>query len=126
MDLNPEIDLEVDIHNLTEEFRKLSLTLYRYTTKRAGVSAQRDLAKAKLKETRAMVYKRTKSDITKKHTENSLEAEIDTDPEVMDAHRKFIRAEHDASTWDGAVDSMKAKKDVLIQLGSDRRKEIGS
>ena len=53
-----------------------------------------------------------------------MEAEIDTDPLVLKAFGALIQAEHDVSTWIGAVDSMKAKKDCLIQLGSDRRKEI--
>lgn len=125
MELNPEVDLSIDIANLTNEFKMLSLTLYRYYQYKAKVEAQRDMAKAKLKETRALVYKRIKSDpTTAKLTEKGLEAEIDTDLTVMEANKAFIRAEHDATTWSGAVDSMKAKKDCLIQLGSDRRKEM--
>ena len=125
MELNPEIDLEIDVNDLTSEFKKLSLMLYRYYQHKAKAEAQRDVAKAKLKEVRAITRKRIKSDASVKHTESSIEAEIDTDPQVIEAQNKFIRAEHDASTWYGAVDSMKAKKDCLIQLGSDRRKEIG-
>lgn len=122
-ELNPDVDLSIDIHNLTSEFRGLPSTLYRYSKRRAGVDAARDLAKAVLKEVKAVAYKRIKSNVGAKHTEKSLEAEVDTDPEVMEATRKFIRAEHDSSTWGGAVDSMKAKKDCLIQLGADSRKE---
>jgi hypothetical protein len=125
MELNPETDLEIDVNDLTAEFKKLSLMLFRYYQNKAKVEAQRDIAKAKLKETRAIVRKRIKLDTSVKHTESSLEAEIDTDPQVIEAQNKFVRAEHDAATWYGAVDSMKAKKDCLIQLGSDRRKEIG-
>ena len=123
MELNPEIDLDVDVNNLTREFKELSLKLYRYYQHKAKIEGQRDIAKAVLKETRAQAYKRIKGDVATKHTEKSLESEIDLDPAVMDAQRKLIRAEHDAETWRGAVDSMKAKKDMLIQLGSDRRKE---
>lgn len=123
MELNPEVDLEVDVGNLSTEFRKFSVILYRYSKYRAQVNAQRDMAKAILKELKATTRKRIKADISVKHTENSIEAEIDTDPLVMEAQRKFIRAEHDASTWDGAVESMRAKKDCLIQLGADARKE---
>ena len=125
MELNPETDLEIDTNDLTAEFKKLSLVLYRYYKHKATVEAQRDVAKAKLKEVRAITRKRIRQDTSVKHTESSIEAEIDTDPQVIEAQNKFIRAEHDAATWYGAVDSMKAKKDVLIQLGSDRRKEIG-
>lgn len=124
MEMNPEVDLFIDIHNLTGEFRNLPVTLFRYYQHKAKVEATRDVAKARLKEVRAITYKRIKSDTTKKHTENSMDAEIETDPDVQKAQQGYIRAEHDATTWAGAVDSMKAKKDSLIQLGSDRRKEI--
>lgn len=124
MELNPEVDLAIDIDNLTSELRSFSPKLYRYYQHKAKVETQRDLAKTILKETKAEAYKRLKSDPKVKHTEKSLEAEIDTDQQVMDAQRKFIRAEHDATTWNGAVDSMKAKKDCLVQLNSDRRKEV--
>lgn len=124
MELNPEVDLEIDVSNLTLEFRNFPGTMYRYSVYRAKIETLRDTAKAKLKEVRAIAYKRVKSDITAKHTQSSLEAEVDTDPTVIEAQLKFIRAEHDASTWAGAVESMRAKKDCLIQLGSDRRKEM--
>ena len=124
MELNPEVDLEIDVSDLTAEFRRFPSTMYKYSMYRAKIEANRDLAKAKLKEARAIVYKRVKSDISAKHTQTSIEAEIDTDPTVIDAQLKFIRAEHDATTWAGAVESMRSKKDCLIQLGSDRRKEM--
>ncbi len=123
MELNPDLDLDVDLHNLTTELKRLSLLLYRYYKHKAKLEAARDLAKAVLKETRAEVYKEIKSDTTTKYTENGIEAKQDTDPRVMEAQRKLIRAEHDAETWVGAVDSMKAKKDMLIQLSADSRKE---
>lgn len=124
MELNPEIDLEVNVADLTTEFRNFPSTMYRYSVHRAKIEANRDVAKAKLKEVRAIVYKRVKSDTSAKHTQTSIEAEIDTDPAVIEAQMKFIRAEHDATTWAGAVESMRSKKDCLIQLGSDRRKEM--
>jgi hypothetical protein len=125
MELSPDTDLSVNIHDLTTEFKNLSLTLFRYYQHKAQVEAQRDIAKANLEEIQAVAYKRIKSDTSVKHTEKSIEAEITTDVKVLEAQKKLIRAEHDAKTWGGAVESMKAKKDCLIQLGSDRRKEIG-
>jgi hypothetical protein len=125
MELNPEVDLDIDTENLTSEIKRLSLVLYRYYKYKAQVETKRDVAKAKLREVKANSYKRIKSDTFVKHTEKSLEAEIDTDPYVIEAQMVLIRAEHDASTWFGAVDSMKAKKDMLVQLNSDRRKEVG-
>jgi hydroxymethylpyrimidine pyrophosphatase-like HAD family hydrolase len=124
MELDPDKDLAIDINDLTNEFKEFSLLMYRYSVQRAKIEAQRDLAKAKLKETRAMVFKRIKADTSVKHTEKSLEAEIDTDPEAKQALIAYIQAEHNATTWAGAVDSMRSKLNCLIQLGSDRRKEM--
>ena len=124
MELNPEVDLEIDVANLTAEFKNFPTIMYRYALYRAKIEAKRDMAKAKLKEVKAAVYKRVKSDISAKHTQSSIEAEIDIDPTVIEAQGKLIRAEHDATTWSGAMESMRAKKDCLIQLGSDRRKEM--
>ena len=124
MELNPEIDLNIDINDLTTEFRGFPILMYRYSVHRAKVEAHRDILKAKLKETRAVAFKRIKADTSVKHTEKSLEAEIDTDPDVKKALIAYIQGEHDATSWAGAVDSMRSKKDCLIQLGSDRRKEM--
>lgn len=124
MELNPDTDLAIDVANISSELRNFAVIMYRYSQHRAKVEAQRDVAKAKLKEIRAIVRKRVKSDNSVKHTENSIEAEIDTDPVVMEAQMKLIRAEHDATTWSGAMESMRAKKDCLVQLSADRRKEV--
>lgn len=123
MDLNPDVDLIINTSDLTSEFRGFPIVLYRYIQNKAKAEAQRDIAKAKLKEVRALAYKKIKSDVSIKHSEKSMEAEIDTDPDVLTAQVKFIQAEHNATTWGGAVDSMKSKKDCLIQLGADSRKE---
>lgn len=124
IELNPEKDLDIDLPNLSTEFREFPLKLYRYSQYRADVESKRDIAKANLKELRASLYKKIKSNPNEKHTQSSLEAEVDSDPLVAAAVRALIRAEHDATTWAGAVESMRSKKDVLIQLGSDRRKEM--
>jgi len=124
MELNPDTDLTIDVSDLTKEFRDFPIIMYRYMQQRAKAEAQRDIYKAKLKEVRGQVFKELKQDTTQKHTALSFEAEIDTHSRVIEANLKFIQAEHDASTWGGAVDSMRAKKDALIQLGSDRRKEM--
>lgn len=123
-EINPDVDLSIDVTDLTTEFRRLPHVLFEYYKQKAAAERMRDIAKARVKEARASCRKRLKSDSSVKLTEAGMEAEIDTDPVVLKAQGQFIQAEHDASTWYGAVESMKAKKDSLIQLGSDRRKEI--
>lgn len=123
MELNPELDLVINAADLNLEFRKFSVLFYRYYCEKANAEKQRDISKAKLKEMKALVYKTIKNNPTIKHTEKSLEAEIDMDPMVVEMHSKFIEAEHNVSTITGAVESMRAKKDMLMQLGADARKE---
>ena|SRR5271165_6988110 len=123
MELNPESDLVVNATDLNSEFRSFSLLFYRYCLQKADVEKKRDLAKARLEELKAVTYKRVKMNVAVKHTEKSVEAEIDTDPMVLEAERRFIEAEHEAKTVGSAVESMRAKKDCLIQLGADARKE---
>ena len=124
MELDPDVDLTINVSDLTTEFRNFPIVMYRYSQKRASAEATRDLAEATLKELRAIAYKRVKSDLSAKHTEKGLESEIETDPDVKTAKIKLIQAEHNAATWAGAVESMRSKKDCLIQLVSDRRKEM--
>lgn len=123
MELNPDTDLTINTADLTSEFKDFPIVMYRYMQMRAKMEARRDIAKATLKEKKALAYKRIKMDVSIKHTEKSMEAEIDTHLEVVEANLKLIQTEHDASTWGGAVESMRAKMNSLIQLGADSRKE---
>lgn len=123
MTLNPEVDLEINVSDLHNEFRRFPTVMYQYSLRKADADKRASVAKAKLKEIRAVTLKRVKGDPSVKHTEKSLEAEMDTDPMVLEVQRRLIEAEHDAATWYGAIESMRAKKDCLIQLGADRRKE---
>lgn len=123
MELNPLVDLAVNVSDLNKEFRNFSITFYRYGLQKADAEKQSSIAKAKVKEGRALAYKRIKSDPSVKHTEKSLESEIDTDGVVLDLQNKLIDAEHNAATIAAAVESMRAKKDMLMQMGADARKE---
>lgn len=123
MKLNPEVDLDIDVNELTSEFKKLSLLLFRYYKEKVEAEREYDSVKATLKEVRARIYKAVKES-GEKHTEKSLEAEIDTNEDVIRVQQLMISAYADYNTWQGAVDSMKAKKDMLIQLGADARKDL--
>lgn len=121
--LNPMEDLAIDARDLTSEFKKLSLLLFRYYEKKADIERELDLAKQALDEIRSIKYKEYKNGPTKL-SEAGVEASIDSDPEVKIFHLKMLDAKRDYGTWVGAVESLKAKKDMIIQMGSDRRKEI--
>ncbi len=123
MKLNPEKDLDIDVKDLTSEFKKLSLLLFRYYEKKAEAEREYDKFKQTYEEIRARVYRELKVS-GEKHTEKSLEAAIDANEDVLSIQNMMLDAKRDLGTWIGAVESMKAKQNMLIQLGSDRRKEL--
>jgi len=123
MDLNPEKDVTINVSRLTDEFQMLPLLMYRYSQIRAESGYVADLEEALLKEVRAEVYKSCIQGYDKKPSDKVLEAEVEVHPKVVAQRRKALEAKRDHETVKGYVESIKAKKDMLIQLGSDRRKE---
>jgi hypothetical protein len=122
MKLNPEKDLDIDVTDLTSEFKKMSLLLFRYYEKKADAEREYDKLKQTNEEIRARVYRDLRTS-GEKHTEKSLEAAIDCNDDVLKIHDMMLDAKRDLATWVGAVESLKAKRDMLIQLGADARKE---
>jgi hypothetical protein len=120
--LDFEKDNLIDIDNLTKEFRNLPATLYGYAEIKAEAKENSDLKKAEYKELKAKKYLEIKSR-EGKITEANVDAQIETDEEVKKSLREYLSAVRDQETIEGYVESMRAKKDMLIQLGADARKE---
>lgn len=124
MELNPADDVQINVAKLDEEFRILPALIYRYSEMRAESGYEADIAEAEYKEIRAEVYKNILTTNDKKPSEKTIESEIDINPLVKAAKRKALQTKRDHETIKGYLDSLRAKKDMLIQIGSDRRKEV--
>jgi hypothetical protein len=122
MNLDPNKDLEINVKDLTSEFKKLPLLLYRYYEQKADAERDYDRNRAALKEIKARVSKELRSSGAK-HTEKSMEAEVDSNEDVLAVSNLTLESARTLATWIGGVESLKAKKDMLIQLGADARKE---
>ncbi len=121
-ELNFEKDNEIDIDNLTKEFRSLPSILYGYREIEAKASEDFDLRKAEFKELRSAKYLEFRSR-EGKITESTLEAMLDTDPQIKEALRTMLSTKRDLETIRGYSESICFKKDMLIQIGADARKE---
>lgn len=121
-ELNFEKDNTIDVANLPKEFRNLPPLIYRYSEIKAEAEETYDLKKAEHDELRSKKYLEIRSR-EGKITEATLEATIDTDEEVKKALRDMLSAKRDLETLKGYLESLRAKKDMLIQLGADARKE---
>lgn len=123
MKLEPVKDLAIDVKDLTSEFKKLPLLLFRYYEMKADAERDHDKNKQVLKEIKAKISKEIRLSGVK-HTEKSMEAEIDSHDDVIMISNLVADSGRNLATWIGGVESLKAKKDMLIQLGADARKEL--
>lgn len=120
--LDFEKDNTIEVENLQKEFRNFPPTIYRYREIEAEADETASLKKAEYKELQSKKYLEFRSK-EGKITEATLAAMIETDEEVKKAHREYLSALRDLETLKGYVESLRAKKDMLIQLGADARKE---
>jgi hypothetical protein len=82
-------------------------------------------AKADMEQAHARTYKVLKEMSRKdKATEALLSAEVELDPEYRRYVAKHIEAEGNARKMRALVESLRAKKDALIQLGSNHRMQV--
>jgi len=123
MELNPDKDIQIEVTRLGEEFQVLPLLIYRYSEAKSDAGYAVDVAEAEYKEMRADVFKEILSEHEKKPSDKVIEAEIESHPKVKKAKRNYLSTKRDYETIKGFVESLRAKKDMLIQLGADARKE---
>jgi len=97
--------------------------LFAYNEARAQGEEVYDKAKASYEEAQAEAYIRIKSGeakVTEKHTE----ALVTVDTLVKAAFQHMLDVKRDYETLRNYIESLRAKKDCLIQLGASQRKEM--
>lgn len=118
-----EKDNHIDSTRLSEEFRWLSVILFHYGQMKVEVQYNADLAEARYKEKQDMVYLKFKSDPQVKYTERQAEAGSKIDPEVIKLKNEYLDLKKEVGGFIYYLESLRFKKDMLIQLGADARKE---
>lgn len=121
-ELDIDKDNTIDTDNLTKEFRNFPPTIYGYSEIEAKAAEDLGIKKAEYEELRSAKYLEFRQK-EGKITEATLNAMLETDPEVKKALRDMLASKRDLETLKGYVESLRAKKDMLIQLGADARKE---
>jgi hypothetical protein len=119
---NPEIDHTINVARLQEDCINFPSILYHYCTAKADAEEAFEASKLSYEEAKATVYLLTKQGADK-ITEKHLEAIITTDHKVLKAKETMLKAKRDFETIKGYVDSLRAKKDMLVQLSADMRSE---
>lgn len=121
-DLEPEIDVEINHTALAKEFRFFAPIYYRYTMELSYAEQKVSEAKASLKDLRSKAFIRLRNE-GEKRSEKLIEAMIEQDELVKVQIKELLSLEYELRNFEGYVQAMKFKKDFLVQLGADARKE---
>lgn len=119
---DPSLDNKIEVSDLNREFRNFPSMLYSYCEAKSAAQDIYNRMEAQLSELESSVYIEIKSGADKV-TEKHVEALINTDARVKDLRNKVFSAGRDLETTKNYVESLRAKKDMLIQLGADARKD---
>lgn len=114
---------KIDAANLPFEFRHMPVILFHYGQAKAEAQYHCDLAQARYKEMEDRLYCQFKSDKDNKCTDKQAEALAKSDPQVIELKNTYFSIKKDVGTLVAYLECLRAKKDMLIQLGADARKE---
>lgn len=98
-----------------------------YGATAARAEAQAARVKAKFEVVEATLYDHHRKELAKmgeKTTEKMVENAVKLDPRWIKAKNMVIEAETIATINKGLVESLRDRKDMLVQLGADRREEF--
>jgi len=112
-------DLKINRFKLEDEAENQPSLFYHYSEIASEARENRDKAKAKLKETEARIgldYRSGKRVSEAKLTEASIAAAVDTDPEVMEARKKYLSAEAELGKAVSAEEAMQQRKAMIGHL----------
>lgn len=123
---NPEVTLAAICHiNLAD----LETTLQQHPSLYAYFSARLETAKihekrakARLDELKAVKFNQVVREDSRLAVEK-IKMQVDTDPEVQKAQEEYLGVERTYSTLQSLVKSLEHRRDMLIQLSSNKRSE---
>lgn len=111
--------------DLDGELSKLPRLIWHYGDLEAAAYQLALEAKAHMEQAHATAYKAHKELARKeKVTEAQVSAEVELDPAYRSYVQKWVEAEGNARRLKALMESLRAKKDALIQLSANRRNEM--
>lgn len=120
IELNLEEDIDINVSDLTREFKRLPSLIYRYSEMKAEADEEYGVAKAELAELKSIIYCQFKKS-EEKYTVNHLDAMVESHEDVIAQKRIMLKAKRDADTIKGYLDGITSKESMLIQLGASSR-----
>lgn len=122
-----QLQTAINPSNLDDAFVKQNSLRAYYGTQAAFAEGAASRAKARFEVSEADLYdthRRRLSALSEKVTEKMVENAVKTDPRWIEAKNEMIDAETTASLNKAMAASLMDRRDMLIQLGADRRDEM--
>lgn len=121
-----EISKAVTItENLDKELRELPTSLWHYSSLAATAAQVASESKAALEHTRAQVWGEVKRSLDgKKPTVDDVQSAVECDMRVVQSRTRYTNAEADRATLAAAVNSLMAKRDMLVQISATKTAEL--
>lgn len=118
----------IDEDNLNGEYTRVASDLAYWAKKHGEAELNYLAAKATIKRCEGVAYERARSLLeadasVAKVTEAKVEARAQQNADLEAAHSRFAQAAAWRKTVEGYADAVKTKRDMLISLGADLRKE---
>lgn len=118
----------IDPDDLNGEYIRLSSDVAYWSRRSAQIEEEYLRSKAELKEAESRAYLHVRetlsSNAKKAPTGPHIEAMAQVHPSVVAANREFADLSGQRKRIHGILDAISAKKDMLVQLGADRRQEL--
>lgn len=117
---------DVDQSNMDEEFATQAGQFYYLAAAHAWAERNEKAAKYELDTVYAQLDTAYRATLSGKVTEKIVESNILTDARYVDYQNKYLDALENAGKLRGACDAMRQRKDMLVQLGAQRRAEANA
>lgn len=122
--------IDIFPEQLQEEFVRTPADMAYWGREFADAARARDMSKLLTKRVRAQVEKAVRAAPRaageKAPTEATVAAAVETDAGVIAAEEAEADAEYQVAVIKGTLDAIRAKRDMLIQLGAQQRLEMES
>lgn len=119
--------VRIDPLLIEDEYKRVSSDMAYWSHRCAELHKTYQLAKLRRDQARGESYRHWRRALVKRYgkaTAKDIEAEQDNDLDVLEAEASVIEGEYNRDRAKGVLESIRAKRDMLISLGAHRRVEM--
>lgn len=122
-DLTKEL-LKLDLENIYANLKDQSYTFFYFSMAMARLKKDHEDLLVDLNQLKFKVRKEVEEASQKKLTEKYLEGFVDSHPDVVKLYKKVNEYDSQLEIFKGLVRALEQRRDMIVQMSSNRRAEI--